>query len=76
MARVFAILLLVSAVWYAADYLGAGMGEEAPSAEQSHRETARGDPADSDRPEPVTTRVRNRVTEAVEEGARRHTGGR
>ena len=78
MGRIFGILLMVVAIWYGVEQLGAGMGDDTPAAapEQARTDASRRDPADSDRPAPVTRRVHDRVTAAMEEGARRHSGGR
>lgn len=79
MQRLMAIVLLAAAVWYGADFLRAELGASPPAASQvehPQREAARRKAGDSTPREPVTNRVRNRVNEAIEEGTRRHTGGR
>lgn len=75
MGRIFAILLMVGVIWYAVGQLSAGMGDESRGAVSSESGAASGDPGASDRPVPVTQRVHDRVTAAMEERARRQDPG-
>ncbi len=71
MGRIFTILLMVVVIWYAVRQLSAGMGDESRAAVSSESGAAYQDPGAPDRPAPVTRRVHDRVTAAMEERARR-----
>lgn len=79
MARILAILLMVGAIWYGVAELSAGMGDQrgAPATlDRVAPDAPRGDRAETSRSAPVTQRVHDRVTAAMEERMRRQTGDR
>jgi hypothetical protein len=75
MGRIFAILLMVVVIWYAVGHLSTGMGDDSPGAVSSESATASGAPGASGGPVPITQRVNDRVTAAMEERARRQDAG-
>jgi len=75
--RIFAILLMVAALWYGANQFSSGMDDPAPAAARIEQASpgARPDPrAGSNRPPPITRRVHDRVTSAMDQSARRAEG--
>ena len=75
--RIFAILLMVVALWYGANFFSSGMGDPTPEAaplEQGRQGASRDQAAGSSRPKPITRRVHDRVTAAMDQSARRAEG--
>jgi hypothetical protein len=75
--RIFAILLMVVALWYGVEFFSSGMGDSAPAAaplEQARQGTRPDQRTGSSRPPPITRRVHDRVTAAMDQSARRAEG--